>query len=82
MKEQDKASEIKLNEMEISNMPEKTFKVMIIKMLTGLEKRMEELSKSFNKKMENIKELIRVEDHDNGNKSTLEGINSTLADAE
>lgn len=68
--EQDKTSEIKLNEMEISNMPKKAFKVMVTNMLTGLEERMEE--QSFNKKMENIKEVIRVEEYNNRNKNTLE----------
>ena len=32
-----------------SNMPDKEFKVMIVKILTGLEKRIEELSETFNK---------------------------------
>ena len=30
-------------------MPDRKFEVMIIKVLTGLEKRMEELSETFNK---------------------------------
>ena len=34
IKEQDKASEKKLNEIEISNLPNKEFMVMIIKTLT------------------------------------------------
>ena len=36
MKEQDKTSEKDLNEMEISNPPDKEFKVMVIKMLPEL----------------------------------------------
>ena len=35
MKEQDKTIAKELNEIEISNMPNKEFKVIIIKMLTG-----------------------------------------------
>ena len=35
--------------MEIRNRPDKEFKVLIIKMLTGLERRVEELSETFNK---------------------------------
>ena len=39
--------------MEISNMPDKESKVMIIMVLIGLQKRVNELSEDFNKK-ENI----------------------------
>ena len=41
MKEHDKATDRDLNEKAISNMPDKEFKVMIIKVLPGLEKRVE-----------------------------------------
>jgi len=45
----------KLNEMEISNLSNKDFKVMVIKMLPGLERIVDELSENFNKGRENIK---------------------------
>ena len=38
--------------MEISNMPDKEFKVMNIKMVTGLERRVEKSSEAFNKEIE------------------------------
>ena len=38
MKEQDKITAKELNEMEISNMPDRKFKVMVIKILNELEK--------------------------------------------
>lgn len=38
MKEEDKITTKELNETEISNMPYKEFKVMMIKILNGLEK--------------------------------------------
>ena len=41
MKEQDKITARQLNEMEISNMPDRKCKVIVIKILTGLEKRVE-----------------------------------------
>ena len=41
MKEQDKTPEKKLNEVEISNLPEKKFRIMIVKMIQDLGKRME-----------------------------------------
>ena len=36
IKEQDKSAEKDLKEMEISNLPDKEFKVMVVKMLTSL----------------------------------------------
>ena len=41
MKEQDKTSEKQLNEVEIGNLPEKEFRIMIVKMIQDLGKRME-----------------------------------------
>ena len=38
MKEQDKATARDLTETDISNMPDREFKTMIIEILTGLEK--------------------------------------------
>ena len=36
MKEQDKTPEKKLNEMEIGNLPEKEFRIMIVKMIQDI----------------------------------------------
>lgn len=36
-----------LNEMEIRNIPDKEFKIMVIKVLIRLEKRVEELTENF-----------------------------------
>lgn len=41
--------------MEINNMSDKEIKVMIIKMLTMVERRLNELSNTFNKELENVK---------------------------
>ena len=43
------------NEMEISNLPDKEFKVMVIKKLAELGRRMDEHSENFNKEMGNIR---------------------------
>ena len=40
-KEQDKTAEKQLNEVEIGNLPEKEFRIMIVKMIQDLGKRME-----------------------------------------
>ena len=41
MKEQDKTPEKQLNEVEIGNLAEKEFRIMIVKMIQDLGKRME-----------------------------------------
>ena len=43
------------NKTEISNLPEKEFKVMVIKTLTELGRIMDENSENFSKEIENIK---------------------------
>ena len=40
--------------MEISNLPDKEFKVRVIRMLTALGTRMDEHSENFNKELEKI----------------------------
>ena len=54
MKEQDKTPEEELSEVEIDNLPEKEFRVMIIKMIKELGRRMYAQSKKlevFNKEL-------------------------------
>ena len=41
MKEQDKTPEKQLNEVEIDNLPEKEFRIMIVKIIQDLGKKME-----------------------------------------
>ena len=41
MKEQDKNPQKQLSEKEVGNLPEKEFRVMIVKMIQNLRKRME-----------------------------------------
>ena len=56
MKKQDKTLEKQLNEMKIDNLPEKEFRIMIVKMIQDLRKRMEakieKMQKMFNKDLE------------------------------
>jgi len=49
MKEQDKATTKDLNETDISNIPDSIFKAMIIRILTGLEKRVEDMTETLNR---------------------------------
>lgn len=48
-KEQDATSVKELSEKEISNLPDQEFKVMVIKILTRLKRRVDELRGNFNK---------------------------------
>ena len=57
--EQDKTLEKQLNEVEVSNLPEKEFRIMIVKMIQDLGKRMEakikKTNEMFNKELEDLK---------------------------
>ena len=55
MKEQDKTSEKQLNEVETGNLPEKEFRIMIVKMTQDLQKRMEKMEELFTKDLEELK---------------------------
>ena len=59
MKEQDKTTEKQLNEVEIGSLPEKEFRIMIVKMIQDLGKRMEakieKMQEMFNKGLEALK---------------------------
>ena len=60
MKEQDKTPEKQVNEVEIGNLPEKEFRIMVVKMIQDLEKRMEakikKIQEMFNKHLEELKD--------------------------
>ena len=49
MKEQIRNTEVKINEEEISKLPEKEFRIMIIKMIKNLKNKIEKMQESFNK---------------------------------
>ena len=55
MKEQIGNTEIQLNEEKISKLPEKYFRIMIVKMIKNLENKMEEMQESINKDLEEVK---------------------------
>ena len=52
MREQDKTTAREPSETDISNMPDGEFKVMIIRILTGLEKRVEDMRETFTQNKE------------------------------
>ena len=55
VREQKRIPVKELNETEINNLPNKEFKQKVIRMLTDLGRRMDELSEKFNKELENKK---------------------------
>ena len=63
MKEQEKTPEKQLNEVEISTLPEKEFRIMIVKMIQDLGKRMEakieKMQGMLNKDLEELKNKQR-----------------------
>ena len=66
MKEQDKTTAARdQSEMEKISMTDREFKVMIINRLTGLEKRVEDISETLDTEIK--REHIRDEEHNNRN---------------
>ena len=95
MKEQVETPEKQLNEVEIGNLPEKEFRIMIVKMIQDLIKRMEakigKMQEMFNKDLEELKnkhlEKLKNKQTEMNNtvtemKNTLEGINSRITESE
>jgi len=79
MTEQDKATTRHLSKTDKSNMPDREFKVMIIKILAQLEKRVEGLSETINTEINNVTDIkgsIRKM------RTMLYGMNSRLEEAE
>ena len=52
MKEQTRNTEVQINEEEIGKLPEKEFRIMMVKMIQNLENRMEKMQESINKDLE------------------------------
>ena len=81
MKQQTRNTEVQINKEEISKLPEKVFRIMIVKMITNLETKREKMQESINKDLEELKNK-----HANNTitkiKNALEGIDSRLFEAE
>ena len=54
MKKQTRNIEVQINEEEIGKLPEKEFRIMIIKMIKNLENKMEKMQESINKDLEEL----------------------------
>ena len=55
MKEQSRNTEVQINDEETGKLPEKEFRIMIVKMIKSLESRMEKMQESINKDLEELK---------------------------
>ena len=87
MKEQGKNLQDQINEQEIRNLPEKEFRVMIIKMIQNLRNRMEaqneKIQEILNKDLEELKnKQTEMNNTITEMKNTLEGINNRIMEAE
>ena len=87
MKEQDETLEKELHEVEIGNLPEKEFRIMIVKMIQDQRKRMEakieKMQEMINKDLQELKnKQTEMNNTITEMKNTLEGINSRITQAE
>ena len=83
IKEQTRNTEVQINEEEIGKLPEKQFRIMIVKIIQNLENKVEKMQESINK---NLEELKNKHTETNSTiteiKNILEGINSRISEAE
>ena len=83
MKEQIRNTEVQINEEEIGKLPEKEFRIMIVKMIKNLESKIEKMQESISKDLEELKNKHTVTNNTIIEiKNTLEGINSRISEAE
>ena len=82
MKEQGKKPPDKTYEEEIGNLPEKVFRVKIVKMIKNLGNRIEKIKEMFNKDQEELKSKQTMMNNTiHEVKNSLEGINSRITEA-
>ena len=83
MKEKGKNPPDLTNEEEIGSLPEKVFRIMIVKMIQNLGNRIDKMQETFNKDLEELKwNQAMMKNTINEIKNTLEGINSRITKAE
>ena len=83
MKEQIRNTEVQINEEEIGKVPEKEFRIMVVKMIKNLENQMEKMQESINKDLEELQNRHTEKNNTITEiKNTLEGINIRISEAE
>ena len=82
-REEIRNTEVQIDEEKIGKLPEKEFRIMIIKMVKNLEDKMEKMQESINKDLEELKNKhTGINNTITEIKHTLEGINSRISEAE
>ena len=87
MKEQSKNLQDQINEEEKGNLPEKEFRVMVVKMIRNLgnrtEARIEKIQEIFNRDLEELKtKQTEMNNAITEMENTLEGMNNRITEAE
>ena len=87
MKEQGKTLQDQINEEKMGNLPEKEFRVMMVKIIQNLgnrmEARIEKIQEMFNKDLEELKnKQTEMNNTITEMKNTLEGINNRKMESE
>ena len=83
MKKQTRYTEVQINEEEIDKIPEREFRIMIVKMIKKFENKLKKMQESFNKDLEELKNK-----HTETNntiteiKNTVEGIDIRISETE
>ena len=76
-------TQVQINEEETGKLPEKEFRIMIVKMIKNLESKMEKMKELINQDLEELKNKhIETNNKITEIKNTLEGINSRTFEAE
>ena len=82
-KEQGKIPPDLTNEEEIGSLPEKEFRIMMVRMIQNLGNRIDKMQETFNKDLEELKrKQAMMKNTINEIKNALEGINSRITEAE
>jgi len=63
MKEQTRNTEVQINEEATDKLPEKEFRIIIVKMIKNLENKMKKMQESINKDLEELKNKHRDKQH-------------------
>ena len=83
MKEQTRNKEVQINKEEIGKLPEKEFRILIVKMIEILENTMEKMQESINKDLGELKNKHTETNNTTTEiKNSLEEINSRISEAE
>ena len=86
MKEQPRNTQVQIHEEEIDKLPEKEFRIMIIKIIQNLKNRMEQMQESINTFSKDLEERKNKQREINNSiteiKNTLVWINNRVSEAE